>query len=246
MPDVFISSKDKPIPSKPPEKPVHTPPKLDLDNAKYKKNSENNDASIFIPEGVDVHKLPYHTHNPLSAYCLYPDGVSFFNEDPEEKIILLLRRHPMTNLSWITLVFLMIIAPAFFTIFPPFELLPSRFQIIITLIWYLVTASFALEGFLKWFFHVNIITDERIIEVDFLSLFYREMTDANIDQIQDVTPKVGGAIRTFFNFGDVDVQTAAAIPQITFEAVPEPDKVVKVLRELRIQEEVEHLEGRIR
>lgn len=239
MPDIFISPKDR----RKGDKNSITQPVV---KSEEKFNKKDEDTLVDPPKGEERHKLPGHSHNPLSAYCFYPDGVKFINEDPEEKIILLLRRHPVTNLSWISWTFLMIIAPSFFPFFPPFELLPLRFEFIVTLVWYMITASFALEGFLKWFFQVNIVTDERIIEVDFLSLLYREMTDANIDQIQDVTPRVGGTLRTFFNYGDVVIQTAAAVPLITFEGVPNPDKVAKVLRELRIQEEVEKLEGRVR
>jgi hypothetical protein len=67
-----------------------------------------------------------------------------------------------------------------------------------------------------------------------------------LDQIQDVTVEVVGSFSTFFRYGDVVVQTAAQIPQIEFEAVPNPDMVARVLRELRIEEEIEKLEGRIR
>jgi len=44
----------------------------------------------------------------------------------------------------------------------------------------------------------------------------------------------------------VVIQTAAQVPKIEFEAVPNPDKVARVLRELRIEEEQEKLEGRVR
>lgn len=195
---------------------------------------------------VSKHKLSGHSHNPFSAYIYHPDRVKFINRDPKEKVILLLRKHPITNLSWVVLTFLMVIAPAFISIFDFFELLPYGYQITFILIWYLITTAFAFEEFLKWFFHVNIITDERIIEVDFVNLFYREITDANIDQIQDVTVEVGGGIRTMFHFGDLVIQTAAEIPKINFDAIPNPDKVARILRELRIEEEVEKLEGRVR
>ena len=197
-------------------------------------------------KGTLKHKLSGHDHNPFSAYIYYPDRVKFINRDPKEKVVLLLRKHPITNLNWIVIAFLMLIAPAFVPLFGFFELLPKGFQVIFLLIWYLITIAFAFEEFLSWFFHVNIVTDERIIEVDFVNLFYREITDANIDQIQDVTVEVGGGIRTIVNFGDVVIQTAAEIPKINFEAVPKPDKVARVLRDLRIEEEIEKLEGRIR
>jgi membrane protein YdbS with pleckstrin-like domain len=195
---------------------------------------------------TSTHKIDGHSHNPLAAYCYYPDHVKFINEDPEEKVILLLRKHPVTNISWISIVFLMAIAPSFLPLFSFFELLPWGFQLIFILIWYLIIIAFSLEKFLSWFFHVNIVTDERIIEVDFVNLFYREITDANIDQIQDVTVEIGGAIRTFLHFGDLVIQTASEIPKIEFEDIPIPDHVAKILRELRIEEETEKLEGRIR
>ena len=40
-------------------------------------------------------------------------------------------------------------------------------------VWYLILAAFIFEEFLGWFFNVNIITDERIVEVDFHNLIYR-------------------------------------------------------------------------
>lgn len=218
------------------------PPDIKKDKVVLDQNSQVTKDSLK----KDKHSLPGHSHNVLSPYSYFPDGVKFISADPEEKIILLLRKHPITNLNWLSLAFLMIVAPSFFSILSPFELMPLRFQFILNLVWYLVTSAFILEQFLSWFFHVNIVTDERIIEVDFVHLFYREVTDVNLDQIQDVTVEVGGGVRTYFGYGDVVIQTAAQIPKITFEAVPHPDKVARVLRELRIEEEVEKMEGRIR
>ena len=194
----------------------------------------------------DVHLLPGHTHSPLAAYNFCPDKVAFVNEDPEEKVILLLRRHPLTNIGWILALFPLIILPGFATALFPFELLPVEFQTVLLVFWYLFVFGFALQRFLGWFFNVNIISDERVIDVNFVNLVYREVTDANVDEIQEVTVEMGGAIWTFFNFGNVLVQTAADVPRIVFEAVPQPDRVAKILRELRLQEEQEKIEGRVR
>ncbi len=195
---------------------------------------------------LSKHELSGSSHGPLSSFAYYPDRVNFVNEDPEEEVILLLRKHPVTNLKWIIFALGMILAPAFFTVMPIFELLPLRFQIISVVVWYMIATAFILEEFLSWFFHVNIVTDERIIEVDFHNLIYRELSEANLDQIQDVTVQVGGATRTSLNYGNVVIQTAAEIPQIEFESVPNPDMVSKVLRNLRIEEEIEKIEGRVR
>lgn len=238
MPIVFDSKKKENKKKKEPQ---------DASKKESIKGSDNKTKTFKeLLKSPDRCKFPGHTHNPLASYSYLPDKISFVNEDPEEEVILLLRKHPITNLGWILLAFLMIIAPSFTTLLTPIELLPADYQFVLNLVWYLITSAFIIEQFLSWFFHVNIITDERIIEVDFVNLVYREITDANIDKIEDVTVEVGGTFRTFFNYGDVVIQTAAEITKITFEAIPDPDKVSKVLRELRVEEEQEKLEGRVR
>ncbi len=202
---------------------------------------------LKYPQNEEEKKaLPGYTKNPISSFTYFPDKVNFLNKDPQEKVVLLLRKHPITNLSWVVLTFFLCLIPGFISVIAAFEGLPKDYQLTITIVWYLLLFAFAFEKFLVWFFSVNIVTDERVFDVDFSSLVFREMTDAEIDQIQDVTVQVGGGIRTLFNYGDVLVQTASEVPRIVFDSVPEPDRVARILRELRIEEEVEELEGRIR
>ncbi len=194
----------------------------------------------------EIHRQALHSHNPLAAYCYFPDNVRFVAKDSNERIVLFLRRHPVTNIGWILIVVLMFLAPMVLDKFPILEFLPENFQFIAVLVWYMVTIAFAFESFLDWFFSVYIVTDERIFDVDFVNLIYREISEANIDQIQDVTSAMGGVVRTLFNYGDILIQTASEVPRIEFEAVPHPDQVAKILRELRVEEEEEKIEGRVR
>lgn len=211
--------------------------------SKIYSKSDFNNKSLFRPEG---HNFPGHTHNPLSPFLYHPDRANFLNKENEEKVILIVRKHPITNLKWMLTAIFMMFMPLFFSFASFFSALSIDYRLILSIIWYMIVFAFVFEEFLMWFFHVNIVTDERIIEVDFINIFHREMTDANIDQIQDVTVELGGGLRTFFNYGNVIIQTAAEVPRITFECVPKPDKVAKILREMRVEEEQEKLEGRVR
>ncbi len=198
---------------------------------------------IFVAEGKEEKE---HPHSPFSSFCYFPSGVKFASKDSQEEIVLFLRRHWITNIPWIAISLILLFAPAVLGSFPILSFLPDNFQFIAVAIWYMVVTAYILESFLDWFFNVCIVTDERIFDVDFVNLIYREITDANLDQIQDVTVRMGGAIRTIFNYGDVIIQTAGEVPRIEFTAVPNPDKVAKILRELRVEEEVEKMEGRVR
>jgi membrane protein YdbS with pleckstrin-like domain len=244
MPDVFTSSQQNNVSNSSSSNDTQKGLREDQKAELLKKEKET--QMITIPEGTDIHTLPGHSHNPLAAYNFYPDNVKFVNADSEEKVLLLVRRHPITNLGWIIVAFLMIIAPSFLGLLPFFDKLPSGFQTVMILIWYLITFAFILESFLDWYFNVCIITDERVIDVDFVNLLYREISETKVTQIQDVSVEIGGGIRTFFGYGNVLIQTAAEIENIEFADIPNPDKVSKILRELGIQEEVEEMEGRIR
>lgn len=222
MPDIYVAPKE----GKPEKKKGKKPAKRALAEKEVKTEKQKR------------------TWSPLAAFVAYPPDIRFETQEREERIVLLLRRHWITNLPWIFSVILLIFAPLFFRFLPILEPLPFRYQAITIIGWYLLTLAFVLENFLSWYFNVDVITDERIVDIDFYSLIYKEISHCKIDQIQDVTFKMGGIVRTLFNYGDVLIQTAAEVPVFDFESVPKPALVVQKLNELILEEEQEKLEGR--
>ncbi len=225
MPDVFTS-----------EKPV----------VKKVKTTQSVSKASNIHPNSSYKNFPVKRNRPLSSFAMCPERVNFETREAEEKVVLFLRQHFIVNVPWIFIGFVMLFVPAIISMTSILELVPMNFKFIFTLIWYLVTSAYILENFLNWFFNVYIITDERIVDVDFNNLIYKEVHDAHIDRIQDVTYNMGGVIRTIFNYGDVLIQTASEVPNFDFLAVPQPDKVAKVLQELQTEEDLEAVEGRIR
>lgn len=186
--------------------------------------------------------VPVH---PLSPFGFLPKDVDFETRNKEEKVVLLLRRHPIVNLRWILITVLMLLSPLVLSYFPILDFLPPNFKFVSVLGWYLITFAFAFESFLSWFFDVNIVTDERIVDIDFHSLIYKVVSETDLDKIQDVSFRVGSVVRTLFDYGDVFIQTASGFQNFEFLSVPHPDRVVKVLQELKAEEKQEELEGRI-
>lgn len=187
-----------------------------------------------------------HAHNPFAAYYYRPHKARFETQEKEEKVILLLRRHPITNLPWIFTALALSLVPVFLLGTPLLFFLPPNFEFIALLLWYLVVVAFILEGTLSWFFNVYIVTDERLVDVDFTNLLYREIKDAKIDKIQEIKNTIGGVLGIVFNFGSVHIQTAGALPTFEFEDVPSPAEVARIIQELRTEEEIEAIEGRVR
>lgn len=177
-------------------------------------------------------KFGGHGHSRLSSFSLYPDSVGFETKDEEEKIILMLRQHPIVNVKWILVTLLLLTGPTLLGVFGVFSYLPTGFSLVLSLSWYLVTSVYAIEGFLNWYFNVYFVTTNRVVDVDFYNLINKRVSDAEIEKIQDVSYSLGGVLRTILNYGDVFIQTAAEVSEFKFAAVPNPERVTKILDDL--------------
>ncbi len=159
----------------------------------------------------------------------------FETQGDNEEIILLLRAHPATTIGWIFTGLLLIIIPFF--LFPYLILnnfLPvnyAGFMPAVVLVWYLFTFSYLLVSFLLWYFTVSIVTNERIIDIDFINILHREFSATTLSKVEDVTMRMGGFISTLFNYGDVFIQTAGTDANFEFLAAPYPEKVVRIINE---------------
>ncbi|MCA9980599.1 MAG: cyclic nucleotide-binding domain-containing protein [Anaerolineales bacterium] len=70
------------------------------------------------------------------------------------------------------------------------------------------------------------ITDRYIYDIDRLPFGFREdRKQAELSNVQNVATKQDGFIRTFFNYGDVQVETAGVDSDIVFESVRDPGSV---------------------
>lgn len=174
---------------------------------------------------------------PLTCFAINPSGVRFETQQDDETVILFLRQHIIVNFFWMIIAVLLLLAPMI--LFPmvlanlklPF-LIPGGYILVGTLFWYLATLGFILTSFLRWFFNIYIVTSERIVDIDFIHILFKEFSEARLVNIQDITYNTGGIFESFFNFGNVLIQTAGTQPNFDFLSVPRPDNVVQTISEL--------------
>lgn len=199
-----------------------------------------------VNEYSEIMRRETPSENPFDAFAPKPLMIySFDSQLDGENVLLLLRKHPITQITKLLTVLMLLIVPFFFSQISFYYLLAQNFQTAIMLLWYLLTIGYSLESFLTWFYNVYIVTDERIIDIDFLSLIYRNVSAAKIDKIEDITAITSGVAQSIFNYGTVRIQTAAEKSEFEFEDVPYPTKVTQFLNEMLVEEEKEKLEGRV-
>jgi len=247
MPDLYYSKKDKENSKNAIKANIIEPSSSGGENITGNQAVGQKQVKNSSAEGNKRDFLPPKRGNSLSSIFILPSKkVRFETQDVEEEILMILRRHWLTNVPWVLIAIVLFFAPGVLRYFPLLVSFPVRYQFVFVIIWYLVLLMYLFEKFLSWFFNMTIITDERIIDIDFINLTTKKVSDAELDKIQDVSFTNSGAIGTIFNFGDVLVQTAAEVVEFVFEDVPDPGKVAEILQKLRTEEKIENLEGRIR
>ncbi|MBI4226132.1 PH domain-containing protein [Candidatus Roizmanbacteria bacterium] len=170
------------------------------------------------------------SHSFLHAFCVKP-AYRFETQHPSEQVILVLRAHPITQLPWVINSFILLII-LFFLNFLFLNFLSTSQTVFANFFGLAVIFAYIWFNFLSWFFNVGIITNERIIDIDFHAVIYKEVTETQLSKVEDVTAKSGGFFASVFNYGNVFVQTAGTEVNIEFINVPKPSDVTKIINSL--------------
>lgn len=170
------------------------------------------------------------SHSALHAFCVKP-AYRFESQHPDEQVILALRAHPITQLSWIFNSFILLTILVFLNFLTP-QILNLVQNIFVNIFGAALIFSYIWFNFLSWFFNVGLITNERIVDVDFHSIIYKEVTETQLTKVEDVTAKSGGFFASIFDYGNVFVQTAGTEVNIEFIKIPRPSEVTKIINDL--------------
>ncbi len=167
-----------------------------------------------------------------------PERIRFVEQESDEIIELVLRRHFITNIPWIfislVLFLLPLLIPNFFgSIGLNLLTVPASVILGALIIWYLLIISYVIESFLHWYFNIYIVTNKHLVDINFYSLVNRDITEARLEDIQSPPSRIKGIFGSLFNFGDIVIETAATHLRIQFDSIPKPDLVVDRIQDLQ-------------
>ncbi len=177
--------------------------------------------------------------NFLSAFRRYPEGVRFQTQKHDESIILFLRSHFLTNISWLAFSLLLLVLPIITSTLLPnlgldllFSPSANRFITVFTLFYYLILFSYVFISFLHWFYNVFIVTTERVVDIDYSDIVVHNIAVTSLTHVQDVNYTQSGFIPTFFNYGDLFVQTAGNERNFEALSIPKPREATHIIGDL--------------
>jgi uncharacterized membrane protein YdbT with pleckstrin-like domain len=151
----------------------------------------------------------------------------FEEQEKDEMVIMLLRRHPFVVMMPMGFVGSLALAPIFvFVVFYSYIMASylSLFLFISSL-YYMVLWLIAFYLLTMYVLNTVIITNKRIIDRDQHGFFDQKVSELHLYRVQDVTVYTKGIIPTTLRYGDVIVQTAGIEQKFIFHEVPHPELV---------------------
>jgi len=193
--------------------------------------------------------MPQIPSNPLAKLAeergmmgtldIFPKDVKFQTQNRGERVYIKSRAHPIVNLGWMFNVSILIVLPVIITIVVealPFDLsirdyMSDLILLVIGFIYYTLILTIAIYNFIDWYYDFYLVTNQRIINIQFDPLKHHKVSEAQLKNIENVTESVIGIIPNLFNYGKVRVQTAGT-EQFVFRSVPEPGWFRDVIMDL--------------
>lgn len=157
-----------------------------------------------------------------------------FNLNPNEQIVLIVRKH------WIAIVgqavativvsiiplILLILLPLFVPNFPGWRI--GNFIYLYTFVYSIVLMVVWVTYFFSWTeYHLDawVVTTYRIFIVEQKGMFDREISSLTLDKIQDLTIDIDGFLPTMLKFGEIIVETAGEHKNFKFLNARNPEAI---------------------
>jgi membrane protein YdbS with pleckstrin-like domain len=157
---------------------------------------------------------------------------SFEGQLPEEKVVLLTRKHWLNlfiPLAFIKVLIILVLGIYFIiNSFGWYERISSLYWFLVSL-FLLISWTLAFYNIMIYELNTVTVTNKRIIQNKQEGLFKHTINELSLTRIQDITVQVFGPVAEFLRFGELRMQSAGAKKKFIFENLPDPRKIKDII-----------------
>lgn len=164
---------------------------------------------------------------------------TFIHQKSYEHVEYQIRRHPITLLpAVIGFIFLLILPAGLAALIgassPNFLNHPVWFPLAVLFSsgYYLAIGLFFYTYFVTFYLDLLVLTNDRLLHIEQLSLFSRTISELDLYKVQDITSKISGFFQSLFKYGTLEIQTAGEQGKFIFQDLPHPESLRQRILEL--------------
>ncbi|MBU1166857.1 PH domain-containing protein [Patescibacteria group bacterium] len=135
-----------------------------------------------------------------------------------EKVVAVIRKHWAGFLKPIIITFLILVVPFFFVIF----FFSRWWTMLIFFVWISVGLGYGLFQWFTWYFDSFVVTNKRVINIDQKRIFAKSVSEANLENIQNITYEINGLMASIFGYGTIKIETAGSETSINVSGISHP------------------------
>jgi hypothetical protein len=95
--------------------------------------------------------------------------------------------------------------------------------------WLILLAMIFFISFTSYYLDMLVVTSQRLIDIDQISLFSRDVATAPLHNVEDVKIESIGIFATLFGFGNLHIQTAAETKEIVIRGIRRPERAKDII-----------------
>ena len=159
----------------------------------------------------------------------------FCIQNPDEKVLKVLRRGFVLELPWILLISGIIYLIFELHRYLPLDKLNSELRNFLDFFRVISTVfilTYSLNRFFNWFYSVNIITNQRILDFEFSEIGVKSITECQIKHIQSVSIQNEGLLSFLFGLATLKILTSGDNPNIDFEFISKSNDIQDLISDL--------------
>lgn len=95
--------------------------------------------------------------------------------------------------------------------------------------WLLVMWVMCCAVWTNYYLDILVITNKRIIDIEQIGLFSRNVAEMRLDSLEDMRVEVAGILPTVLQFGDLHLQTAGSEKEFIVHDIPRPLQIKNLI-----------------
>lgn len=172
-----------------------------------------------------------------SSFIHVPCGIKHMNErlefHPDERTIAKLHKHWIIflrdTINTLALGIILLIPALYALKISAFQSASTNAGAIIyfgVLTWLLIVFLSLSVIWTNYYLDMWIVTDRRIINIDQIGLFNRQVATWRMERVQEITLRTKNIVQSLFNYGAIEIQTAGPTDEYAIvEGIPNPEHV---------------------
>lgn len=155
---------------------------------------------------------------------------------PGERQVLLCRRHWIALYPQLLLDLLLALVPIALALWAANRSGNDQARQLATVASAVWALALGVRAYFHWYRYHNdvwLVTDQRLIDSVRRHWFHRQISSADLVDIEDVSMVRSGLLQTALDFGDLSVQTASEQQRFVLAKIPDPANVLTILDKAR-------------